>query len=68
MISNTRFGAFVLAAASVGEVGPIIAVSVLFTSGGRHGTAAALVAIFGLTVARCRLRGIEVPPGTDPSG
>ncbi len=65
---DTRFGAFVLAAASVGEVGPIIAVSVLFTSGGRHGTAAILVAIFALTAVGRGLRGREVPPGADPAG
>lgn len=56
---DTRFGAFVLAAASVGEVGPIIAVSVLFTSGGRHGTAAILVAIFGLTAVAVAFVGLK---------
>jgi Kef-type K+ transport system membrane component KefB len=56
---DTRFGAFVLAAASVGEIGPIIAVSVLFTSGGRHGTAALLVAIFGLTAVGVALVGMR---------
>ncbi len=56
---DTRFGAFVLAAASVGEVGPIIAVSVLFTSGGRHGTAAILVAIFALTAVAVAFVGLK---------
>jgi Kef-type K+ transport system membrane component KefB len=46
----SRFGAFVLAAASLGELGPIIAISVLFTGNGQHGTAAVLLLIFGLTV------------------
>ena len=56
---ETRFGAFVLAAASVGEIGPIIAVSVLFTSGGGHGAAALLVAIFGLTVLGVAFVGLQ---------
>jgi Kef-type K+ transport system membrane component KefB len=57
---GTRFGAFVLAAATLGEVGPIVATSVLFTGGGRQGTAAILVVIFGLTALAAAFVGMKV--------
>jgi Kef-type K+ transport system membrane component KefB len=45
---DTRFGAFVLAAASAGEIGPIIAISILFANGGHHRTAAGLLLVFAI--------------------
>jgi len=45
---DTRFGAYVLAAASAGEIGPIIAISILFANGGHHRTAAGLLLVFAI--------------------
>jgi Kef-type K+ transport system membrane component KefB len=45
---ETRFGAYVVAAASAGEIGPIIAISILFANGGHHRTAAGLLLVFAI--------------------